>query len=90
MWERCDRGGMVMKRSGFCDIVLLVVAVEVWESETGLGLLVICFDPRASAVRRLLRRWTMRARQQQYTMTAMSMINKAVRGETEVTHGVQG
>jgi len=56
MWEVCDRGGMAMKRSGFCDILLSKVADEVWESETRLGLLVVFVGSRASAARRLLRR----------------------------------
>jgi len=73
-WERCDRAGIVMKRLGFCDILLSVVAVEASESETRLGELVVCFDSRASAARRLFRRWTMRARQQEYAITAMNYV----------------
>ena len=54
--ERCDRGGMLMERLGFCDIPLSVVAVENRESGTRLGLLVISFDSMVSAAMRLLRR----------------------------------
>ena len=56
MWEVCDRRGMAMERSGFCDILLSVVADGVWESETRLGLLVDFADSRTSTARRLLRR----------------------------------
>ena len=56
MWEVCDRRGMAMKRSGFCAILLSMVADGVWESETRLGLLVDFVDSRASTTRRLLRR----------------------------------
>lgn len=56
VWERCDRGGMVIKRSGFCNILLPAVVVEASESETRLGELFVCVDSRASAARRPFRR----------------------------------
>jgi len=58
VWERCDRGGIVIKRSGFCNcnILLPAVVVEASESETRLGELFVCVDSRASVARRLLRR----------------------------------
>ena len=56
VWERCDRGGIVIKRLGFCNILLSAVAVEASESETRLGELSVCVDSRASAAMRLLRR----------------------------------
>lgn len=77
MRERCERfdreGGTVMVRTGFCVMSLRGVAIEGWESDTRLGLPVVCFDcEEASTARRLFRRSTMRARQQQYTMTVMT------------------